>query len=30
MNEDICWEKINKNKADEASLMDMCSWAEAN
>lgn len=24
------WSEINKQECEEASLQDMCSWAEAN
>ncbi len=29
-NNDISWEEINTTECDNASLLDMCSWGEAN
>lgn len=29
-NNQINWSEINKAEAEKASLLDMCSWAEAN
>ena len=27
---EINWQEINVNECEESSLLDMCSWAEAN